>query len=280
MNLEKIIAVLVLYNSNLEESESFKTLLKAISLNKEKLTLLVYNNSPSYWSYIGDVFLGLEIIYVNDNLNSGVSKAYNTAFEYAVKIKKEYILLLDQDTSLPISFFTSFFESEKKYHKKNIGIYSPFIMNKNKILSPSHFFLFSSKKIKKIEPGVHGLRGKAIINSGLIIATTLFQKVGGYNEKIKLDFSDFYFVRKVLKHQRSIVLFNSRCFHSLSSEDEMSCQSALNRFDYYLEGAKNYDNSFKEVHGLKIWVFLRSVKMSLKYRKIKFITKALNSIIK
>lgn len=279
MNLEKIIAVLVLYNSTLEESKSFNTLLKAINSNREKLTLVVYNNSPLYWSYDNKSFLGLEIININDNSNSGVSKAYNTAYSHALKLEKEYILLLDQDTTLPVSFFESFLKSESIYRKKNLGIYSPLIMNDSELLSPANFFLFTSKKIKKISEGLHKLRGKAIINSGLIISTNLFQLVGGYNEKIKLDFSDFYFIKKVLKFEKNVVIFNSKCLHSLSSEEEVSCKSALNRFGYYLEGAKYYSKSFKLMYGLKLWVILRSLKLSLKYKTIEFTAKAFTSIL-
>ncbi|HEY6142134.1 MAG TPA: hypothetical protein VIV55_01720 [Flavobacterium sp.] len=279
MNIEKIIAVIVLYKSNLEESLSFTSLLKTIREKDHKITLLVYNNSPDYWSYAGEVFDGISIINVNDSLNSGVSKAYNVAFTYAEKLDKSHVLLLDQDTKISDSFFLDFLSSYETSKNINLGFYCPMIMNKQGLISPANFFLFTTRKISDLNEGTYPLKGLAIINSGLIISTKLFQLVGGYNEKIKLDFSDFYFIKKVLQFEKNVVVFNSKCFHLLSSEEEVSFESALKRFDYYLEGAKYYNASFKGMYGLNLWIILRSLKISLKYKTTEFITKAFSSLL-
>ncbi|MEO8253410.1 MAG: hypothetical protein ABI554_03405 [Flavobacterium sp.] len=275
MELEKIIAVLVLYKSSLEESLTFKSLRESIDTLNGNLTILVYNNSPDYWSYEEFNYNNITIISVNDNSNSGVSKAYNVGFDFAKNNNKSYILLLDQDTKISNSFFTAFFKMEKKYSKLNLGLYAPMIMNDRGLVSPAQFFLHTSKKIENIKEGENPLKGLAVINSGLIIATPLFELVGGFNEKIKLDFSDFYFVKKALEFEQNIIVFNAKCNHSLSSEEQVSVKSALIRFDYYLEGAKEYNKSFSDIWGLNAWVFLRSIRLGLKYKTIKFTIKFL-----
>lgn len=271
MGLDKIIGVLVLYKSSLEESITFKSLRESINAIEGNFTLVVYNNSPEFWNYDNANYDKITIFSVNDYLNSGVSKAYNVGFDYAKRFQKSYILLLDQDTNIPVSFFDSFYHMEKKYSKSNLGLYAPMIVNNYGLVSPALFFLHTSKKLKNIKEGENLLNGLAIINSGLIISTNLFELVGGYNEKIKLDFSDFYFIKKAMQFEKKIIIFNSLCKHSLSSEEKVSKEKALIRFNYYLEGAKQYQNSFSGILGLDSWIFLRSIKLGLKYKTIKFI---------
>ena len=78
-----------------------------------------------------------------------------------------------------------------------------------------------------------------------------------------------------MKFEKNIIIFNADCKHSLSSEEDVSLKSALIRFDYYLEGAKYFRNSFSDVKGLQFWTLLRGLKLGLRYKTIKFITKVL-----
>jgi rhamnosyltransferase len=279
MDLGKVVAVIVLYKSNLKESETFRTLLKAIEGFNSSLTVLIYNNSPEYWHYEGQNFIGLDIIYLNDSLNSGVSKAYNTGFAYAKKMGKEFIFLLDQDTTLDPSLLRVFFAAEQKYKNSDNGLYCPMMVNENGLLSPAKSFLFTSRKMETISIGEHSIKGLAVINSGLIISTTLFELVGGYNEKIKLDFSDFDFLKRSRKFSGIIVL-DVKCRHLLSGEEEMSKEKALYRFVYYLEGAKYYHKSFIGAIGLVVWIFLRGFKLDFKYKTTNFTAEVIQSVLK
>ncbi|MBD1392322.1 glycosyltransferase [Mucilaginibacter glaciei] len=279
MDLKKIIAVIVLYKSSLEESVCFQSLLKSVDSFNSQLLLVVYNNSPDYWQYGNDSYKGVTITYLEDHKNSGVSKAYNTAFDYGIGQNKEYILLLDQDTQLEKLFFNVFFDYESKFNK-DAGLYCPMICNDFGLLSPAKFFLYSSQKLSSIEPGVHSLEPLAIINSGLIISTKLYQLNGGYNEKIKLDFSDFDFLRRVLTFTKLVVVLDVKCKHELSGESKMPLASALNRFDYYLEGALYYKKTLLDAIGLSMWIMLRSVKLGVKYKTAKFATKTFGVLFK
>ncbi len=277
MNVEKLIAVIVLYNSSLENSLTFQTLLKTVEYETHRLTLVVYNNSPSYWHYTKNKYGNLDIIYIEDNLNSGVSTAYNKTFHLACDNNKDFLLLLDQDTQLPVNFFTELFYSWQIYRNININLLAPLISNDKKLLSPSKFMLHTSRSIN-ISAGIHKIDGLAIINSGLIISKELFQRVGGYNERIKLDFSDFDFFKRCLKFCDSIIIFNASCKHSLSSEEEISLDKALVRFKFYLQGARNMQNSLCNSITLNIWTFFRSIRLGLKYRSFDFTMLYFNTV--
>jgi rhamnosyltransferase len=276
LQINSILAIIVLYNSTLEMSSTFKSLILALPKEKVSIKLMVYNNSPSYWSYDGKLYEGLELIYREDPTNSGVSRAYNQAYECAVEQQKSYLLLLDQDTNLPSNFFDALNDANKKYNEGDIGLFCPKVINEKSLLSPAKFFLFTSKLLPSIEEGPHLLKGLAIINSGLVISTRLFNATGGFNEKIKLDFSDFDFLKRALSYTKEIIVINALCRHSLSSEDEVPLKSALVRFGYYVRGAIHYKKSYLSAVGLTIWVIMRMAKLNLKYRTFRFTTVALN----
>lgn len=268
--MEKLIVVIVLYKCSLDDSESFKSLILAASCFETKLALVVYNNSPNYWNYTQKQYDKLNIIYVADEHNSGLGKAYNVGFGFAKKMLKESILLLDQDTTLPNLFFGSYLASQSKYKDENVDLFCPLIYNQNGLLSPAKSFIFSSKKLAFIAEGIHSFKELSIINSGLIISTQLFEKVGGYNEKIKLDFSDFDFLKRCLKYSNKIIVFKAVCYHSLSSENNSTKSDAVDRFSYYAEGAKFFQKSKIEAVFLSFWVFFRALKLNYKYKTLDF----------
>jgi rhamnosyltransferase len=284
MNLNKFIAVIVLYHCTLEESLTFQALMDAVScgspepaipLHSSKLAVLVYNNSPAYWNYEGQAYEGIEIIYVSDPVNSGVSKAYNEAYNYACRVGKEFLLLLDQDTRVSKDLFAAFFDAHSRNSLTNIGVYCPMVRNNTSLVSPAKFIFYRSREIHNLKPGVHSLQGLAIINSGLIIYVSFFGRVGGYNEKIKLDFSDFDFLRRSLRFSKQVIVLDTTFHHSLSRDENIDVEKALARFNAYLEGALHfYKYSYLDRIGLYSWVFMRSLKMNFRYQTFKFSKKA------
>ncbi len=96
--IDSLAVVIVVYNTKLETSESFQSV-EGMRRKGTTLDLIVYDNSPTPQQPIEPP--GLRITYFHDPENSGVSKAYNVAAAHATALRKEWILLLDQDTTLP-----------------------------------------------------------------------------------------------------------------------------------------------------------------------------------
>ena len=282
-NIKTILGIIVLYKTKLEESETFKSLRNSLdSCNyKNELTLLIFNNSPEYWEYKGENYKGIEIIYHHDSSNPGVSKAYNLGYKHAEKMNKDYVLTLDQDTVLNKSFFKNFFYAEKKYKDKNINIFCSRMKYGEKLVSPSIFsFFLKNRAMKGIEEGLHQLKGLAVINSGLFVSVKLVKKIGGYNEKIKLDFSDFDFLKRAEKYVNEIVVLDNNCGHMLSGEEKLPRDKVLTRFSFYIEGAKYYNKTFFQSIGVFIWVFLRSIKLGITHNTFDFTFLFFRKIIK
>jgi GT2 family glycosyltransferase len=280
MYKDQFLVVIVLFKSSLEESDTFKTLVKCINQDGAGLVLFVYNNSPAYWSYDRNItYPDIDIIYVEDYSNPGVSAAYNAAHLQAEKMNKQFLLLLDQDTKLPLNFFSAFLRSFGKPENLNEDIYCPIIMDGKGILSPAKFkYLFTIEHFDHLKPGSYPLKNLAIINSGMFVSRRLLSAVGGYNPLIKLDFSDFDFLKRSQQHVNSVVIFDAVCEHHLSSQAAVPVETALKRFEYYLEGAKHYKKTGFEVVSIPAWALLRAFKLAMRYRNIGFLTKAMQRL--
>ena len=84
---------------------------------------MVYDNS--LLDYQSHEKLGGNIIYIHDRRNSGVSKAYNIASDYAIKNGYNWILLLDQDTFFPPGSIEKYIESKHIY--KQYLLFAPIV---------------------------------------------------------------------------------------------------------------------------------------------------------
>lgn len=273
-NLNDIFSVIVLYKTGLHDSVSFNSLLKAIKNAKGVLNILLYNNSPEIkldiTKYKNEK---INISAINDDTNSGVSKAYNMANSIALTQKKKWLLLLDQDTELPTDFFSIFFLERTQVKEKNYKLYIPVIKaTGNKIVSPATYFLYRGFMKRKIKAGHTNIKNLLIINSGVIIDTNLFQQAGSFNGEITLDFSDVSFFRKLKKIDTQGYILNITCNHSFSGLEYSNYEKNLNRFRIYNDNAIAFS---KEKGVIKTFVFaqvlLRAAHLSLKFKTLKFL---------
>ncbi len=116
MNYDQIQFVIVLYNVDIEESETFQSFV--MPLLKFGCSLFIYDNSPIRQTskILADT---KEIVYVHDAHNSGLSKAYNVAAAHARNNNKKYLLLLDQDTLFPESSLNIYIDAFRLVCEKN-----------------------------------------------------------------------------------------------------------------------------------------------------------------
>lgn len=265
--MQRILGVLVLYKSSLQESESFRSLSKSLSLLKERLDVLVYDNSPQpmYDEHLFPME-NFNVYYVSDTSNPGVGKAYNAGAELASTLKKKWMLLLDQDTVFPEN-------AAELYMKHSDGaemLGAPILVSDMSVISPCNYKWSRGSALKALpESGISNFHGLSLLNSGLIIPISTYNLAGGYNERIPLDYSDHYFIDKIKKIVSRFYVLDIKCKHGLSAS-ERNVKNALNRFTFYLKGAKEYSKSIDPV-ATHITVFLRTIKLSLRYKCTHFL---------
>lgn len=270
-------AIIVLYKTKIPESKSYITLQKSLSDNKQKIDLIIYDNSPAYNSDYGDINSSFfNITYIPDYDNSGVSKAYNTAFNIAKDTGKKYLLLLDQDTDIPVNFIHELINSI------NLGydLIFPFLISNNQVISPCNFRFGRGSVLKKKHfcPGLHNLKNINFLNSGAIVSLEVFEKAGGYDLRLPLYYSDFNFFNRVKKITDTYYSMNVNCYHEMSSNDTSDLEKFNFRFKCYCEGAiKCYDN----IGGKLIMlfnIFARTLILSLKLKTTLLIKTSIKTV--
>lgn len=277
--MDDFIAVIVLYKTALDRCTTLNSLRTALKSTTSKLDVVIYDNSPNYQEVKEDFYPGLSITYVSDLQNSGVSKAYNVGYTIAVEKKKKWMILLDQDTDLPVDAFTKYTKAIAE--NSNQVLFAPLMLTPDqKIISPCDFKFMRGSYAKNYTYGINSLKGRSLINSGLCIATHAFSKNNGYNERIKLDYSDHDFIRRFSVHVTdSFVLVELKVMHQLSTDTSNTFESDKTRFDYYLEGSRYFQFNFSSFFFLKSNNLLRAAKLSVLHKSTYFIKKYFKYIV-
>lgn len=255
---------IVIYNKKIADL----TILKKIP--EKNTDIFIYDNSKLPQEI--PTFENVNIYYEHDENNSGVSRAYNQAYKKAKELGKELLLVLDQDSSFELNFIEQYMKMYQVY--KNDYIYAPIVCDekKIKIYSPAFMsnFVGSVQFFENfVNEEIYSLVGKSVINSGLMIPLKIFENIGGYNEKLRLDFSDVYFIEKYKELNPKIVLVNIYLKHSISGDEGKDFAREYNRFRYYCGASKEIGNS---LNTLVFWSpSRRLIRLVLKYKRLSFI---------
>ncbi|WP_270795471.1 glycosyltransferase [Aeromonas sp. QDB11] len=260
---DDLLIVIVTYKKRIKDIQFFNE----VNLSVHKFDVLVYDNSPLPQLINEQDFPYLK--YIHDSQNPGVSAAYNCAFKHAERNNKKVVLLLDQDTTFKTAFLPVYFNSYTEYGDKYI--YAPMVCNdaKSKVYSPSGLRWFVGKAQQYNDISYHQvycLSQHSVINSGLMIPLSLFNTVGGYNEKIKLDFSDVYFIERYKEINNHIILLPINIMHSLSGDEGYDKERELHRFKYYCVGARELAKSLEK--NTFYTVLRRMIRLVMKYRTL------------
>ncbi|MBM7419201.1 MULTISPECIES: hypothetical protein [Chryseobacterium] len=280
MNKHKILFSIVCFRENFKTTETFKNLVFSFNDKKNKgelynsnLNIFIYDNTDiEFWNV--DIneneFESVNINYERNKDNPGISYAYNQIANYALKYGYEYIVFLDQDTKLPLNFYETYINYSEI---KDMEIAVPIVMTGDKIFSPSIYKNFRCKNFDNINEKLTFSKNITCINSGLLIKTNLFFLVGGYDEKLRLDFCDHEFIKRLLKVTAQINLIPIKLHQAFSTETN-SLDKALFRYDIFLHDLfvfKKINNANIAINLFLDWPHL--IKLSAKYRTWKFLTK-------
>ncbi len=264
--LDRMIATLVLYRKALDESPAFASLTACMERAGSCMDILVYDNSPIPMARPDR--LDENISYVHDPSNPGVSKAYNTGFRMARQMGKKWLLLLDQDTEFPPEALERY-ESTMS-HNKTAVLFAPILVSKGKVYSPCGYTSRVGFPLRRIQPGLWSVKGKSLLNSGICIDIEAFERVGGFDESMPLDFADHDFITRYKKHFDSFVLVDVTCRHGFSDNQSTDLDASLGRFRCYCRGAGNSIRSVQDAFSFLALVIVRAVRLSLRHKSFRF----------
>jgi hypothetical protein len=265
---ERKFIVMVIYNCELKNSDSFITISNSLSAANEQGVLFIYDNSPVKQEISYNESIWEKIDYFHDSSNPGLGIAYNRAAIEGRKNNFDWMLILDQDTIFDIDFISKLNIAMDNYIGK---LYVPILKLKSgKPFSPTKYRYKRGTSIR-VNPGEYTLDKLSPVNSGMYINIDVFNKVGGYNPKIKLDFADFQFIEKFKIVHNKLVVIDSIAYQDFSN-DENNFDKSFRRFKLYIDGALNcYKDGITDKFLYLYSVFRHTVGLSLKFKTNKFL---------
>ena len=174
-------SIIVTYNPNLSQLKKC-----VFSLLPQVEKIIIVKNS----SEILD-FLDLKedkIIQIQLDKNYGIAYAQNRGIEKAFALGADWILLSDQDTVFPENYVKSFEGKFDLYGEK--CIYAPTFFNQVKNQKEAVSITFSNAVIPE---GTEPINVFHAIASGMIFHKSVYEKIGGMDEKLFIDYVDFEF---------------------------------------------------------------------------------------
>lgn len=206
----KIVVVIVLYKTLVEDSISYLNYCKYKHLLKCDQQLIIFNNSPE----ITVENKGKAII-VNSTENKHLNIAYNFALKTANESHANWVLLLDSDSQLTEEYFIELSQSLNSNIDRDIVSIIPSLTQNNKTISPhsNQLLYLNCKPI-----GVTGvIRTKATaFNSLSLLRVSFLNDIQGFSSKYPLDMLDYWVYYQVFKRKKSILLLDAKIEHDLS----------------------------------------------------------------
>ena len=257
-----VLPIVVLYNVDFYETNVYRTLLSHFQGER----ILIYENSPEPQNrdYESD-----RICYHHDPFNGGVSAAYN----YGAGIAKQSgdidaILLLDEDTRFEPDYLTVLQTAIGKHPEINLFV-------------PQVLYA-GDQPFSPISRGIHRHRGALLgeglyslndylpVNSGACIRIGVFEKAGGYNPEIRLDFADFDFFSRLAVHDDRFYRVDSTARQSFSNE-ERQLDKLFRRYQFYIEGARAARRNPLIRNMVTIEVMRHTLALTARTRRLRFI---------
>ncbi len=263
-----ILAILVLYKQRLEQSPTFLSLFGSLS-RMDDVVLFVYDNSPIPMHDPSEFdSCSATIKYVSDTSNPGVGKAYNAGARLAKTLKKQYVLLLDQDTEFPQNAIAGYVEAIKAH--QDCALFAPVLDCAGQIFSPCWHGFNIYLPLRHVRPGRVPARNRSLLNSGMCVAVSAFEEVGGFDETIPLYFSDHDFMRRYRRAFDSLFVLDMVCAHNLSDKGPPDIDSALNGFEYFCKGARNSIKRAADLFSVLPVSLARLTRLSMRFRSPAF----------
>lgn len=267
-NRIEIVFGIVTYKEIFWKTVTFVNLINSIReyTNPNRVIIYVVDNTNIEGWYVEVPKEYKDFVIYEKMWNPGISVAYNKIQKYALNNNIEWIVLLDQDTTLPTNTIDIYMKS---INRRDIRIKAPIVYIEKGILSPSIYKNYHSFLLKNLSPGIMSFKNISCINTGLMINTLFFEEVGGYNENLKLDFCDHDFIERV-KRKTDVLEILSISFYQDFSSATHTKEQAIERYKRYIIDFKVFKKTRNKILLLLGVDFPRLLKLSIKYKTLEF----------
>jgi len=194
----KTAGVTILYNPNEEVITNILTYLDQIEL------LYIVDNSETKGLITDKLKDYTKIKFIDNFENIGIAAALNKAANQAIEDNYDILLTMDQDSRVSKNLVEEMIKQFERNDK--IGILSPFVIHKNNPLIPP------PQELESIT---------FAITSGCTIRLSIYKEIGGFDEKLFIDYVDIdYSLRMLSRGYRIYQLNNTSIYHNLGQIKE------------------------------------------------------------
>lgn len=240
----RLLAVVVFYRTVTEQSTAFRTLgenLHRLGSLADSVRVLLYDNTPQE-SAIGNLPAGFR--YEAAPCNGGLARAYNRGLCIARDQRFNWLLTLDQDTTLPEDFLARMLAAASRMHKdKSVGAIVPQLAASGRILSPNYVGVFRNKPVPEGYCGFNQ-REMYALNSAALLRVSAIEEIGGFSEDFWLDQLDLWVHHKLHRAgKRTFISGDIRVEHRLSLQNYEGM--SLPRFRNFIEAESAFFDLYK-----------------------------------
>ncbi len=226
--------VIVLYKQKPDQAKSLSSLLKICRHDPsiaDRIAILVQDNSPQS---APPTFEGAtpRMEYFHAPTNPGLAAAYNKGMVAAKERKAEWLLLLDQDTTLNHQFLLQLLQGVQSDCSKKICAFVPQLVNNGLILSPQ---IVRKLFYHRLPIGFSGFSDERVVafNSAACISVRALTAIGGFPEEYWLDYLDHIVFHKLQTSGGRVYILDSQLEHNLSLQT-IESQVSLERYSNVL----------------------------------------------
>jgi len=247
-----ITCVIVLYKCEIENSQTINSFYRIFRNNLNSINninIIIYDNGNNNQSL--NILFPEKFNYFNSENNDGLAVAYNYAFTRAIENNSDWLLLLDQDTELPLNYFNSLIDSFGKVNtNKKIKAVVPKVYYSNNYFSPSKVLIGGI--LRPINMDFIGIYDREIfaIGSGSALKVDFINSIGGFNTNFWLDSLDRWIYHKINEISGEVYVTDIRIKHELSILDYdnlISIERYKNIIYYESLFMKNYKSAFENI---------------------------------
>ena len=265
---ENIACIVVVYNKNCKDSLTCKSL-----ENAKGVKVVILDNSTK--EYGNETYCRKsDWVYINNNGNIGLSRAYNKGIEYLQSENfKGYMCLFDDDSEFDANYFdciAKWKDHDCAADKKHIIL--PVVYSGETIISPCKIDENMRTSVFTSVDEAMGYSGCDItgINSAMAIQFSVFDNYR-YDENIFLDGIDHKFMSDMKKSGCTVSVIDYVMKQNFSGNEKPSMDAALNRFAIYAKDMKYI--MAQNMAGYKKLLIRRLLRLTVTYKSLSFIKK-------
>ena len=265
MNKNKFYAVVVLYNTTVEDSLTCK---KLREIKKHDISVFIVDNSTKDMNNI-EMAKKYGWTYMDMHGNVGLSKAYNKVLE---KLKNEIgiIIWFDDDTNINQEYFDVL--DKEANSNPDVSVFAPMIQGQDgRFWSPNEARFFKNKQLKNCEDEISNESFNAI-NSCTAVRLNIYENYR-YDERLFLDQVDHSFFYDMRNRNIKFYKLNIIIHHNFSLKSKQkSIEDIKKRYEIMIPDYLTFcSKSVVRIMLGMIKVIGWGIRESFNYKDISFI---------